>query len=67
MNTCSVNGKLTPEKPLVRGEGNTRGANKEIAPEQDATNRVVENDAENNLGRKSHKHPAPKGAQSKLY
>ena len=66
MNTCSVNGELTLEKPLIRGEGNTRGTNKEIAPDQYATNRVVENDGENNFEMKSHKHPAPKGAQSKL-
>ena len=66
MNTSSVNGKLTPTKPLVRGEGNTRGTNKGIAPDQHATNRVVENDGENNFEMKSQKHPAPKGAQSKL-
>ena len=56
MNTCSVNGELTLGKPLIRGEGNTRGTDKEIPPDLYAINRVVENDDKNNFEMKSQKH-----------
>ena len=60
MDTSSDNGKLNSDKPLVGDMRKTRGTNKEIAPEQDAIDRGVENNAENNFGRKSHKYPGPK-------